>query len=249
MQFEDYRKLKHPTPYVYRLAGKGKELLYYGSSHRADPEDPMFVDIEKRFSEFDPDTALYEGETGPVTARSKEEAIRSGGEAEFVAFLCSQHHIKALSATLPPPKEAELLTREFSKEEVFLYFVARGLGYRFRVGKKITRDFLEKGLSWYKKILGWKGFVFSLESLGKIHRQIVGRGLDLKDEGFWRDASNPTKDISVLNEIVRRSGDLRDEFTVNFIRGILKSYNRVFVVMGSSHARRQEPHLRKLIEG
>lgn len=249
MQFEDYRKLKYPTPYVYKLLGKRKELLYYGSAHHsADPQNPMFTDIEEKFLEFNPDIALFEGEAGPSVSRSKEEAVRRGGEAEFVAFLCSRRNIKTLSATLPVPREIELLTRKFSREEVFLYLVARFLSYRFRVGKSVTKDFLEKSyLPWCKKRLGWSDFEFSLENLEKIYLKVLGQSLDLADEGFWRDASNPTKDISVLNEIARKSGDLRDGHTVTFIRGLLKSYNRVFVVMGSAHARRQEPHLRDLI--
>lgn len=251
MEFEDYRKLKHPTPYVYKLSGKGKELLYYGSTHSADPEDPIFTDIEKKFFEFDPDIALCEGEPGPVVAKSKEEAIRSGGEVEFVGFLCSQHQIKALPACIFSDEEAESLSREFPKEEVFLYLVARVLGYRFRVGKEVTKDFLEKTyLPTRKKFWGdWGGFRFTLRNLEKAHRKVLGRELDLSEKRFWLDASNPTKDLSVLNEVARRSGDLRDEFTVNSIRDTLKSHNRIFVIMGSSHARREEPHLRKMIEG
>src|SRR5690606_19910502 len=49
-------------PYIIEATHEpGGKLLYYGSSHFYDPDDPMIKDIEDKWHSFKPDIALWEG--------------------------------------------------------------------------------------------------------------------------------------------------------------------------------------------
>jgi len=137
MTAEEYSKIEHSTPHVFELKSGDKELLYFGAPHTHDSNSSLFEKIESAFNKINPDVVFVEGVSvkgdkevfeQQLKAASSEEVIKRMGEGGFALKLAVDN---AIDWICPEPDEEdlykELITRGFTKEQIFTWNVFRTL--------------------------------------------------------------------------------------------------------------------------
>lgn len=266
MNFDGYSRIKHAIPYIFDIEAHGKSLRYFGSPHRRDPHDPIFLEIEEAFKDFKPDVVLVEGRQslkGPSSALnsklrqlSRDEAIERHGERGPAMQLALEAGIPWLS---PEPSDDKLYpyleAQGFSRDEIFAWDVIHILPqYRRQMRKNGFREYVQPFIDTLQTSTRWHNFDYSYDRAIKLVEQIIGRPVDVENEpdpvALVHPVPRPDRPAqTVLNRVNRAFSTFRDREIIKFIAGVLKDYDRVFIVYGASHAVMQEPALRKLFSG
>src|SRR5450631_658700 len=80
LSWDAYKEVRHPLPYVLRLAAPPGELLMFGAQHTRDPHHAELPEIERLWREFRPKLRPARAASGPprgvVTSRSPGSANR-----------------------------------------------------------------------------------------------------------------------------------------------------------------------------
>ena len=239
LRFDEYARIRHPTPYVVDVARDGTRLVLFGGRHSSDPTDPMFERIEETFARVAPAFALHEG-TPPAVEPEREIAIRRHGEAGLVRHLAARAGIETASMDIPLPEEARLLLREVTPGEALVYLVVRQLASFNR--KTARMDFA----GYFAEFFALIGPALSLDVdwplVEREHRRVLGRPLSPRDVTAFE--TDPMRDELPTQRLSRRSNRLRDEHMLAQLRAALDAHRRVFATVGVSHAVMLEPALR-----
>jgi hypothetical protein len=108
MTYEAYGQIEHEQPFVLRLEGDAGSLLYFGSYHTTDPDDPQVDSINHLWQMFEPTVALAEARK--ARRGSLESGVKTFGE----------------SATL---------LESWSKERLLIFYVLRSYTARGVAGR------------------------------------------------------------------------------------------------------------------
>lgn len=254
MTWEEYALADHPIPYVIRLGEPGGgELLYFGSRHTFDPDHPQVDHIMRLWQEFQPTLAFYEG-GGPAAppGDTMEQAVRRGAEPGLIRYLAEAGSVRAQSPEPDQALEVDYLSHRYSAEQIKLFYVLR------QVSQYVSYANRELSIPLGERVVG------ALEAFGSDPR-LDGRPRDLDELEIlcrellpalngWRDVTleffrpNPDDPVRFTNRISAELGDLRDTHISERIIKAVRSGERLFVVMGSSHPVRQEDVLRRALE-
>jgi hypothetical protein len=245
MSWTDYARLRASWPYIIRVGHEPGELFYFGSAHVYDPKDPQIMQIEEAWNSFRPDIALTEGGLPPIET-TREEAVVKGGEAGFVRFLAARDNVP--TTTLDPSRAEEVaaLNGQFSKEDLKLFFLLRGLSqFVGRSGHAGVGDELRRLLAIYNATPGLRGAPRTVEDVDVAYAsRFPGQG---RYEDVPQAFFDPARPGTRMNEIARASSDFRDAYVVERLLQQLDAGHRVFAVMGGSHVVMQEPALRSRV--
>lgn len=267
MTAEEYGQMEHETPYLYRLRPENgdMELFYFGVGHSSNPDDPMFSSIESEFERMKPDLILVEGIGNLPEKRaayeqsehklSRDEIIRNYGESGFALNLAIQAGIACES---PEPKDSEmyqaLLEQGFSRENIFAQQVLLILPqYHRQIERGGFREYARPHIDNFKKSTDWNDFDYSYENAIRICEGVLGKKINVETESQpieyvdpipWNDRKDTQ---TIFNEISRATTIFRDRFMVARVAELVRTYKKIFVVFGGSHAVMQEPALRELM--
>lgn len=99
-------------------------VLFLGTRHTYNPEDPQIESIENFVKDYKPTIIVLEGGNWPIAA-NKEQAVRRHSEFGFTQFLASKANIK--TRTFEPPEEDELaeVLKQFTATDAKLYYALR----------------------------------------------------------------------------------------------------------------------------
>lgn len=240
MSFDEYTKIHHDTPYVLRITEGDLELIYYGARHSFDTADPMFDDIERRFTAMRPTIAFNEGGDPPALS-DRDEAIRNYGDSGFLRYMAKTHGVEAQNLDLPPEHESRILRSKYTKPQVLLFYVVRQLGTYNNMPDPPDFDtyfdeFMQScGRSLEMHDASW-------EIVNTEFERTFGE--PLIPERIGRDYSDPVPDENLTQRIARDSSIARDQYMVDKLVEALHRHKRVFAVMGASHVVMQEQALR-----
>ena len=259
MTFEEYAEVRHTTPYVIdlTLGGSGEghsggvgRLVYFGSRHSYDPNDPQRQWIEDLWQQVGPTIALNEG-GDPPTEPSAEEAVGRHGEPGLVRHLAA--HDDTPVRSLEPSQEAEInhLCARFDSNLVTLFLVLRYYAsYRQTHPPEAAESLLQDVLPY---LGGFSALSEGPKTPETFRASMAHRFPDLKD---WRDfpasmldpvrRDQPWKET---NEISRATSEFRDAHMVELLVSLVERGERVFAVVGASHVVMQEPLLRARLQG
>jgi hypothetical protein len=120
MPWDEYRTLRHSTPYVLRFDG----LVMYGVQHARDPQHTEMAEIERLWREFRPELAFSEGGLWRL-APTRDEAIERYGEQGLLRWLADRDHVEIRSMEPERGKEQAALTEQFGEETVRRFFAQR----------------------------------------------------------------------------------------------------------------------------
>ena len=251
LTFDEARKIRFKTPYIIDLKKGNKHLIFFGSRHSNDPNDPMFNLIEEKINDMKPDIALHEGSTPRVDVNSPaDQIIINYSEVGFLIYMAKKNNVP-YKTTMPPFKYSnDELLKVFDKDQVFLFYCCREIPGIQRQSQHKEVDFKSR-MSGYIYALKKNGFPypggkFSYDNFLKVYKKEFNQELNWKS--FNPEFVYPGFDYTILNKIEEMNSEIHNNYIVNLIIETLKKYDKVFVVMGSGHAIIQEPALRSIFK-
>ena len=254
MTEEEYSKIKHKTPYVYKIQNRGQFLYYFGENHSFDPDDSQWVQVKNFWDDFIKNTEnqkriIFVEAGRPLAKKTQDESILEAGGTGLVTFFASQLNIEVYC---PEPNRAyEMceLEKQFSREEIEYYYFARIVNQWGRISSPRPKfeEYVSRFLERDKKNSGWSDFDFSYENLKTIHKKLFGTEFDFNDSNFFRELVTPVDLKTVINRVSRASGVIRENYIVNEISKYWDNGYSIFIEYGSSHAVIQEPLLKEIL--
>ena len=241
MTYEAYGQIEHEQPFVLRLEGDAGGLLYFGSYHTTDPDDPQVDSINHLWQMFEPTVALAEARK--ARRGSLESGVKTFGESAAPVWLARDDGLPVY--TFEPPLELETATllESWSKERLLIFYVLRSYTARGVAGRsdRQARELIrERGR--------WPGLDRAISSVA--HLDSIWQD-EFPDGPGWRDlpwqATWPTGSDTWLNHVSADVNRFRDQYMVALITSLLERGERVFAVVGSSHVIMQEAALREAV--
>lgn len=229
-------------PYVLEIDTNAGSLLYYGSSHTRDPDDPQIRDMLDRWKAFQPTVAVTENRGG-FHIGAFRGAVRSLGE--FAVAIEQAGHAGIPVWSLEPTWEDEIaeVTSVYSPPEATLFYTLRvflserGSDRSPDSVERLAEDLLQKRGS----RPGLEGSLESLEAMDALWRAVFDDPRDWRDlppEAIW-----PGTEDTRLQAIARHVNLVRDRHAARTILELVGRGERVFAIAGGSHVIKQEPVL------
>ena len=273
MPYEKYAEIEveksySEEPYIFEVKIGDCLVTYVGVGHSNDPESGMYEKIDELFKEKQPDLVLVEGLDNfeqrkevlykQLEGRNKKEIIQLAGEPRYVLSRAVEFGINADS---PEPKFSEeimhLLEKGFSREAVFVFDMTRMLEqYHRKVlqggSQDDIEDYFDRNVKTFAMDAGWEDFDWSFENYKKLYSELLGKKFDEANQEILHDFVDPVpwkgKDLAITNRVADESSLYRDAHIVKEIAEKAKTYQRILMVFGATHAIMQEPALRYLAE-
>lgn len=244
LQLPESGRLTTPPHVIMRATGN-KHLLVMGTLHLHDPGAPMYTRISNRLARFSPQVILHEGVVPDGLGQlPRARAIAVGADLGFVANYAHANRIPLISADAPQENEVRALLERHSADEVLVFLVSQRLigGARNPDLRVIGEQYPEfhaslvrLGLPVMPGHAQWTDYL-------RVHARITGR--QIAAEKWSADMINPTlRAGGRLNDLVRSSNAVRDQFLIASIDRALRRYDRVAVVFGAWHVLAVEPVL------
>ncbi len=254
MPYAEYGSKEYAFPYPYHLSKGAQHLYFFGSRHVYDPNDEQIPKLEIFWEDFSATTngseriVLVEGGKRAIL-NSKKEAIETGGEIQYTAFLAAQSDISIES---PEPRAShwfQELASRFSKDAVAYYDFARVC---YQWNQKDVRPSFETYVSNFLeaniKNSGWNDYDFSLEHMKEIHYDLFHTMFKEDDKEFFYNVINPTTSFSIINKISLADDEgIRDTYILSEIERYWNEGKSLFIIYGQQHAVILEKALRKLV--
>lgn len=240
-----------PTnPYVIDLKNKGKRLIVIGTQHTFDTLSPVFIAIEKAFTEFRPEIVINEGGILTKTNSSRNSAITHRAELGLEKYLADKAGIKTFNGDMPAKMEFEELSKAYSKEEALVQFASERFIFPFVFGQ-FTGN-LEKNYDsiFIKQYLEKEGIQLTPEEkvfsyYKKLYQNYFHQPFSLDSISMLDFAPFGTRNH--FDKVTRKSKELRDVYLCKQTESQMKIYDRILVVFGGWHVLAIEPALSQIM--
>lgn len=255
MSWSAYGRLTHPVPYILKAESKhGGSLLYFGTEHmgarRGRASHPEIAEMEVQWRQFKPTLAFYEGTARPRIGPTLEESAATLGEPGALAFLAA-HWDVAFRSLEPADSEVDAALRDrFSVEQIKLFYVLGCIAQNcVDDGKGTPEQQAERLLERLGRRPALAGPPSTVADIDRSAKALLPQLPD------WRRVTKefldpvPRGPETFLNELSRRTGDIRDQHMVELLVSSIRAGHRVFAVVGASHVVMQEPALRSRLRG
>lgn len=255
MTMEEYSKTRYKTPYVFSLSNGKQFLFYFGCEHTRDPQNEQFSKIESFWSDFLNKTnkqnclVFIESVPLPKIVGKREEIIKEYGERGFMVWLAEKEKIPFYYPEILIGEEAETLAKSFPKKLVVYFYFIRSVQSWIR--GNAPDDFeavLERAANACRQRISWQDVSCSVEDMKKIHEEIFGESLSLKNRKSIDRAPVPIYHDSIINEIARKSSRIRNIRVLEEIEKFWREGKNLFILYGTFHAVMQERAIRSIME-
>lgn len=211
-------------------------LYYFGALHLDNPTDAQFDAIKKRWNEFKPTVAFFEGPDrgiGPTDTLT----IQRFGESGYVRYLAKQAGIKTVGLEPPPVALYSFLCTNFSQEQVDVYMLTKE-AMRLRTRKGLSKTEVEielnKLIEMFSKMLGKELAISHPDALAPAFKKYFGNTLNWWEAPVsWFDPQ--LKDKRFTNQLALLSTSYRDIYMVGILAKHIDNGERVFAVIGRNH--------------
>lgn len=228
----------------------GPALLFLGTVHTNDAQDPQIDDMEEQFTAFRPTVVLVEGGKWPLPER-RNEAVSRYGEMAYAYLLAKNMGLAAQDADPEFGEEMRHVLTLHDAEMVKLYYVLR-MVRQFRSSSDPT-PLTEKVDKWLRAPAfdAAPPLNSTLVTLADFESACARRLPRLKD---WKEMAFDARavadsDLSALVQVADASSAFRDQHITNLIVQHMRGGQRVLVVAGQAHMDAQRrlllPALRK----
>lgn len=251
-QYEEVSKRYGRPPFTFEIKNNHQALFYFGANHSHDPANHQYPVLREYWDKFLYETGgrdrivLIEGGLKPLRS-TEENAIKDGSESALVTIWA---HSLSISIASPDIKDSELLKLlpNNSKEETLLYLFLNFVDHwrRHADPKPDFDKYISNWVEHRKKNLTWTGIDFSLDSLTRLYKEIIGKDFNKEDD--FNNLINPNKTGTKINEIARSQSNLREANIVSELERYWKEGKSIFIVFGNGHLIIQEPALKELLK-
>jgi hypothetical protein len=169
-----------------------------------------------------------------------------------MAYLAAQSNIAV--GTMEPSNEAQLhkLLGTYKEEDVLAMYMLRQIYQMKRESQNVDIDFFEYMIPFVQRYITGESAYRSKDIDKNFIIRILEPHIGMKiDNDNWKqvDAYSIVYDKNgIIHSIYNDVLNYRDEYSVNVISDKLKSYNRIFIMMGADHIKSQEKELRKIFD-
>ena len=222
--FKDYN-LEHPRPYIIR----GESFVIFGGAHTRDPKDPEIAQIMEEWEKLRPTVALLEGRLGFLLPLFMDP-VKNLGEGGKVKELAKRDNIPLYNWDLSKEVLAERLKGQFSPEQIALAQILNPYFSNLRFGKPGSPEkFIEEYLKRASYVGQQDNFKTSAD-VDRVWKKYFPGGPD------WREVSDQYGLPGYIGEMGVVTNDIRNRQFVTVIKELLAKKEKVFAIMGSSHA-------------
>lgn len=194
-----------------------KEVTLYGISHDSLKQIKY---LKKELISISPQLIFVEGNFNLVIFNNEKEAITCG-EMGFISYYCKKNNIKVMSND-PINKECyEMVSNKYDKKIAYLYFALRD----YSTNHTHPRVNFEKLSNYYHEFF---------KKPIKAHRD-------------YTNHFDPTKNLSLLNEITRVLNKFRDNFMLKELKKALKYKDKIVIVKGDYHIKSMAKEIFNLV--
>ncbi len=256
-RYKELSKTNLEGPYFYKITN-GKQALYYiGANHSYDPNNFQYDKIRNYWKEFLKETGrknsivLVEGgkrqTPKPEKDFGEDDAIKEGGEADFITYLAFKEGIETESPEPDDEFELKELNKNFSLEEILYHRFVRTADQWNRLSepKPDFWEYVERFINRDKKSAGRADFATPKELFIKLHNEHhPDHPFNEYDQKCFHNDSNPSIEE---NKVASASSIIRNVHITKEIVKLWQEGKNIFVVYGSGHAIVQEKALQKLL--
>jgi len=211
----------------------------------------MFDDIKNKFDSFKPDYVLVEGGFNDRYYKNELDA-KLQGESGYVAYLAKESNIAV--GTMEPPTEEQIkkLLITYDEDDILVMYLLRQIYQIQRESQNVDINFFDYITSFTKRYIS-KGFSYSYEDVDNdFITKLLEPYINIKiDNDNWKQIDVHRvvyMNNGIINSIYTDVLNYRDEYAVYIISEKLKSYNRIFYIMGTDHMKAQQGELRKIFD-
>jgi hypothetical protein len=208
-------------------------------NHSYDPNNQVFIDLEKEIRRYSPDLILVEG--GNIQKSStKEEAIVKGGESRFSAFIGYELGIPVCDLEPPIVEDIKNNLSIYEIDQVLAMYLIR-LIYndqkRYKEGMIDIGDFYKKYVGYLRNLVEISELKVYIneEYIKNLLNKYVNENFDIEKWTVYNYYDLLYKKNNVINSIIWESNSFRNKYFIKVIVENAKLYNRVFVMLGSGH--------------
>lgn len=257
MSLNEYKKIKHPNPYILKYQNDRKKMVFFGAKHSTDITDDQFDQLEREWENFlegpksgkDPYIVAVEGNKRALQ-KTKNEAIEISGEAGLITFLANRENIKTECAEPNVSDIMKSLSKNYSHEELLYFYFVSKLKHLYRRKNDISYDDLVGILETLKQQLDFDDLEYSMHTIATIHRKHFNFYFNHNHRNFISDLSVPYEEYGAFtNKIAVDRDSYRNNYLLDFIENLWKNSKSLFIVFGSSHAVMLEKALKKIVKG
>lgn len=239
LSYEEYAQKKHGSPYMFTLSTSTQHLYYFGANHSCEPTDKQYPLLETYWNDFLKATegkncvVLIEGSKRRLCATKEEAITQSGGEGGFMTYVAHKEHIPVIC---PEPDYKTL------QQELLNYFEEDAIIYRkFAQSVQQFHRYRKNDASLeFETFYQGRYNLPSLDAMKGVHKKLFNDELNLDDELFFYNITNPVTTDTIINKVCRKASNLRDQYMVACIDQLIKEGKNIFVVYGYTHAVMQE---------
>ncbi len=231
---------KQGGQYILKGFIKDTKFCFFGARHLYDPNDAQWNLITSEWNDFLKDntkevSVILEG-TGeiPFMDVDGDDLISRFGEVGYMAKKAMGYNAKIIWNEMTTLEEASLLKQSQDNDLVNYFMFARMTGSCLR--SKTFSSFNETVNKVANAINRRLGINQDFNYFNSIHLAIFGNALDESQEEIICKASAPIYFDSIINEISRESGVIRDTKLENSIEKEISDNRSVFVLYGEHHA-------------
>jgi hypothetical protein len=242
MTYDEYGQIEHGQPYILRFRSAEGELLVVGTRHTRSPDDPQIARIRELWAAFAPTVALAEPRLGFFVG-GLGPGVKQFGEAGAVFALARRDGVPVYTLEAPLDVEMRAVLAAWAAPRAAAYYVLRA-----SLGRGDSEAVAREAAQLVEKRTRWPGLEGSLDypRLDSLMRA------EFPETDDWRSLPGsvtwPGRSDTFLNQVSTTVNRFRDEHMVAVLASLMARGERVFAVVGSSHAVMQEPALRSLFE-
>jgi hypothetical protein len=238
-----------PRGFTLEIQGEARSrLLYLGVRHTFDSADSEIAAITAAFRDFRPTVAFFEGTQQSVGATMRE-AVEQGGEPGLIRYLASRAGIAAHSLEPTRDLEAQALLREFSAEQLVLFYVTRMVeeqrDRRGLRGRALDSLFV-LSLDRVNQVRPLAGALPDTVAFFTAYRRWFPSGDPGSAPSIWFDPFHTSGETGskFMNDVNRASSRFRDVSMVRTLAHACGPSARVFAAVGRDHVPAQAAALR-----
>ncbi len=228
-----------------KYAENGSTLCFFGALHSNDTKHPQFDLLSNTWKFFINNSSKNKvvivesnkkSEQNLKSINNFQEAINLYGEIGAAYCLAHEGNAKVIYPEPNGEEQRRKLCELFDPQDVAYAFIIQSLLIWFRTERKLTLEqSLEKNsIEKETKFSDIYKFTPTTDWFYGRHKKLFGEQ-KLEDKKFISSISDPRKKDTIINEIVSKRTELRNEYLLKAIEENLKSDKDVFVVYGRGH--------------
>lgn len=237
---------------ILKIFHNNQALFFFGARHSNNPNDAQFSELKEFFEEFiktSPGEKVVFTE-GVMTKGfgSWEESINQRGEIGATQWLAHQEDI---SVVFPEPDlliQHKILCESFDFADVAYALVAQNLAAWFKQTTR-SRSFNEALINTLKRESSFAsvyGFAPDEEWFLSYHGKLFP-GQKLDDSQFLDGITDPRTSNTVVNEIIAKKSQIRNEAILKNIESEWLSGKSIFIAYGRGHLSVLKPKIEEII--